>query len=224
LQSRSCSLPYLLYCITESDAGLSAPNAGVQGAEVSSISSTGLRCFYSSVQVISSDSAELKKDALEFFRVTHVLFQQTAIIPFRFPTTLPDEAAIRDHLENRQEAYLQALSRFRETVQMEIRISAEWSSTAAQVGGSSGTKYLQNVAQHKRNVENALAACRAAINEEVIDFRQRNSVHGVRCFALVRREAVTQFQDHIQRVRLDPAVKAAVSGPWPPIEFFPDFV
>ncbi len=196
-------------------------NAGVQGSTVSSISHVGLRCFYSVVPAISSDAAQLKTHALEFHRVTHVLFQQAAIIPFRFPTLLPDETAVRDHLESRKDAYLRALSCFRETVQMEIRISAERSAAAPEQ--TSGAAYLQNLAHRQHDVDNAVVACRGAIREEVVDFRQRNSAHGVRCFALVRREAVTQFQEHIQRVRLDPAIKAAVSGPWPPTEFFPDF-
>jgi len=187
------------------------------------MNNAGLRCFYSSVLSTSSDREGLKNEALEFHRVTRALFQNAAIIPFRFPTTLPDEAAIREHLHNRNDAYLQALSRFRGLVQMEIRVSPEHASAVAQVGSSTGTKYLQNVAHRAQLVDNAIAACRAAINEEVIDFRQRKSVHGVRCFALVRREAVSQFQDHIQRIRLDLAIKAAVSGPWPPTEFFPDF-
>lgn len=106
---------------------------------------------------------------------------------------------------------------------MEIRLYAEKSTDTAHIGASTGTRYLQNIAHQMQDVDNAVAACRAAINEEVIDFLQRNSVHGVRCFVLVRREAVTQFQDHIQRIRLNPAVKAAVSGPWPPTEFLPDF-
>jgi len=199
------------------------PATGVHGVPVSCISNAGLHCFYSAVEAVSSDAAELKKEALEFYRVTHALFESAAIIPFRFPTILADETAIRDHLQSRKDAYIQALSRFHETVQMEIRFFVERSPAASQLGNTSGAKYLQNVAHRVRNVDNAIAACLAAINQEVIDFRQRKSVHGVRCFALVRREAVKQFQDHIQQIRLDPDLKAAVSGPWPPTEFFPDF-
>jgi hypothetical protein len=70
-------------------------------------------------------------------------------------------------------------------------------------------------------VEQAIALCRAAIHEEVIDWRQRAASHGVRCFVLIKREAVGEFQQKIQRVQLPEASTAAVSGPWPPTEFLP---
>jgi hypothetical protein len=179
-----------------------------------------LRCFYSALDAVGADLETQKREALEFHRVTRSLFDLVAIIPFRFPTVLPGLAELGAHLAARGQAYNAALNQLRNMVQMEIRIELGDRETPVT---SSGTEYLKNLAQDSRRIENAIATCRATINELVIDFRQREFSHGVRCFVLIQRQAVHQFQDHIKQTRVDRSITAAVSGPWPPTEFLPDF-
>ena len=163
----------------------------------------------------------MKDDALEFHRVTTELFRQAAIIPFRFPTLLSSKTQIEAHLRERAETYRVALEQFRGMVQMEVRIGLAGSSKPADT--STGAEYLKSRAQRARQFAQAIAACRAAIQQEVIDWRQRESSHGVRCFFLVRREAVERVREHISGARLQPTLTATLSGPWPPTEFLPVF-
>jgi hypothetical protein len=193
---------------------------GVGGAAVENVDVNGLRCFYSLVDAVASDAESLKRDALEFYGVTRALFEQTAIIPFRFPTILASVAEVDAHLRERVPAYDAALKQFRDMVQMEIRIGLT-EAEAADAG--SGTEYLKSRAQRGFQLQQAISSCRVAIDEEVIDWRQRESSHGARCFVLVKREAVNKVQKQLQQLRLERVVTAAVSGPWPATEFFPDF-
>lgn len=214
------TLNHLLYCIAE--PGVVPPQfTGVGGAPVESVDVDGLRCFYSVVDSLGGDAGSLKRDALDYHRVTRELFRQSAVIPFRFPSTLGSVAQIVVLLHDHAQAYRAALADFRDKVQMEIRIGGPNAPAAS--AASSGTGYLKDRAQRTRRLEQAIAACRAAIHEEVVDWRQRESSHGVRCFALIRREVVNSFQERILRVRLEGDVTATLSGPWPPTEFLPVF-
>jgi hypothetical protein len=211
----------LLYCVTESGPPLTASPTGVQGVSVESVEQSGLRFFYSSLEKLNADPESLKRNALDFHRVTRELFQQVAIIPFRFPTTLPTMAEVDAYIRDHTTQYLAALQDFRHQVQMEIRLRLP--QAPATRDGATGTDYLQTRAQRARQAEQTIAACRVAINHEVIDWHQRDSAYGVRCFVLIRREAVGRFQQQIKQARLPEAATAAISGPWPPTEFFPVF-
>lgn len=211
----------LLYCVTEAAAGATPPLTGVHGASVESLEQSGLRCFYSAVETIPAGPESLKRDALDFHHVIRELFQQAVIIPFRFPTTLPSTAEVDAYVRDHATQYHAALQEFRHQVQMEIRLQLPL--TPAASDAATGAGYLQTRAQRARQVEQAIAACRVAIHQEVINWRQRDSSHGVRCFVLIRREAVGRFQQQIKQARLPEAATAAVSGPWPPTEFFPVF-
>ncbi|MGZ4838307.1 MAG: GvpL/GvpF family gas vesicle protein [Terriglobales bacterium] len=213
-------MPYLLYCVTDDTAELDPAVRGVHGDAVESMVHAKLRCFYSALDAVGADLETQKREALEFHQVTRSLLAQATIIPFRFPTVLPGLTEIGAHLEARGQAYNAALHQLRNLVQMEIRI--EWVDRETPVANS-GTQYLKNLAHNSRRMEDAVATCRATINELVIDFQQHEFSHGVRCFVLIKREAVQQFQDHIKQIRLERSAKAAVSGPWPPTEFLPDF-
>jgi hypothetical protein len=214
-------MPLLLYCIVEPQATLAPPSIGVRGAPVERTETASLRCYYSVVDSAAGTTDEIKRDALEFHRVTSELFRHAALIPFRFPTTLASMAELDAYMRNHAAQFQEALQQFRDTVQMELRIGLV--EPAATPASSSGAKYLRERAERARDVEKAIAACRVAINEEVIDWRQRESSHGVRCFALIRRDAAARFQQQIKTVRLHQAVTVALSGPWPPTEFLPVF-
>ena len=211
----------LLYCVTEAAAGATPPPTGVNGASVDSLEHSGLRFFYSSLDKLHADPDTLKRDALDFHLVTRELFLQAAIIPFRFPTTLASMAEGNAYLRDHAAQYYAALQDFRHQVQMEIRVQLP--PAPATRDAATGTHYLQTRAQRARQMEQAIQFCRAAIQPEVIDWRQHDSSRGVRCFVLIRREAVGRFQQQIKHARLPESAMAAVSGPWPPTEFFPVF-
>ena len=210
----------LLYCLTEASAPATPPSTGVRGAAVESVEHSGLRCFYSAVGSIAAEPGSLKREALEFHAVTRRIFEQACTIPFRFPTTLASVAELDAYLGDHANRYQAALRDFRDKVQMELRIAPR---DPPAPDAPTGAKYLRERAQRIRDLDTAITACRVAIHKEVVDWRQREFSHGVRCFVLVKREAVGEFQQKIKQVQLPEASTAAVSGPWPPTEFLPVF-
>jgi Gas vesicle synthesis protein GvpL/GvpF len=211
-------MPCLLYSLAEPGAA-THPAAGPGGAAVEHVDCCGLRCFYSLVDSLAAGPEMIKRDALAFHSVNRALFEQAAIIPFRFPTTLESAAQIEAYLREHAQAGREALQQFRDSVQMELRLALP----ASPHDIPDGTKYLRLRAERARHLQQAAAACRSAVPGSVIDWRQRESSHGVRCFALIRREAVAGFQRQIKSVRLPEEVAATLSGPWPPTEFLPVF-
>ncbi len=212
-------MPCVLYCIAELHCEVPS-GRGVRNAGIEALDSSGLRCYYSTLEGIGPDRVAIQRDALDFHRVTRALFEQFAIIPFRFPTLVSSTAEIGAYLDQHAEAYGDALKKFADTVQMELRISLQ---EPAALDAGSGVEYLKRRAGRAQQVEQAVTACRTAIQEVVVDWRQRETSLGVRCYVLVKREAVRNFQEQIKQVRLDGGVAAAASGPWPPTEFLPDF-
>ncbi len=190
----------------------------MRGAPVERLESRGLVCLYSVAETLTGDTETLQRDALDFHRVTREVFRQTDIIPYRYPTMLASLAEVDAYLQKHADAYHDALSVIRGKVQMEVRL--RWKADEGEP--RSGTEYLQSRAQRAHRAEQAIADLRVAINEEVIDWRQREAARGVRCFVLTGREATGSIQEKIKRVRFDSAVTVALSGPWPPTEFLPN--
>lgn len=209
------SMTLLLYCICEAQAEVAPPGAGVRGVAVQQIAAEGLRCFYSEPGDLGGDAAGVRKDAVDFHRVTHSVFQKAAIIPFRFPTLMKDMAEIAAFLASHAGEYAEALKRLRDAVQMEIRISLAEAAAAETV---SGAEYLRCRADIATKLEQAAASCKAAA-AYAREWRQRTSRDSVHCFALLRRGEVYNFEQAFRGLRLDAALKAIVSGPWPATEF-----
>src|SRR5215467_12236469 len=97
-------MPVLAYCITEARDGLAMPPTGVRGMPLHTISAGGLQCFISPFDTTAMEGkAAIREAALEFHRTVQELFRQVAVVPFRFPTILPDEreisAFLADHLQ-----------------------------------------------------------------------------------------------------------------------------
>src|SRR6478752_2475474 len=83
--------------------------------------------------------APLKSAAMEFHRVLMTLFHRGAMIPFRFPTIFPDEAALAEHLRKEGHKYSAQMDRFEKFAQLEARIAGPSDPPAA----TSGTEYLR---------------------------------------------------------------------------------
>src|SRR5438445_759612 len=136
-------MPALAYCITESEGPLEVPLTGVGGMAVESLEQSGLRCFVS--RNPSSDpmlGPPAREAALAFHRVLQEIFRQTAIIPFRFPTVLSDEAELSGHLNEHAAKYHEALGRLHDMVQMEIHLAWEGSQQSAP-DKPTGAEYLK---------------------------------------------------------------------------------
>ena len=214
-------MPLLAYCMLDPAAQIALPPRGVRDSAVESLVESGIRCVVSN---FDSPNVDLpanpaphfqKEDALRLHYVMSAIFQQAAIIPFRFPTLLP-ESDLRAFVKENSAAYLAALSRLREMVQMELRIATTPSPTATSV---SGTEYLRALQAAAKARDDAAAAARDAAGPFAQEWRIRPLAQGLRCYALVRRDETGPFQERMQALPISDIVTVAVSGPWPATEF-----
>ena len=214
----------LLYCMLPSEGPpASTPAPGVRGAEVLAVGDDP-QCLYSSLAAFeTSDPAQLKEDALAFFSVVNAALQRAAVIPFRFPTLLPDKVALEGFLTEHGATYAAELDRLRGTVQMNISLP----SPAAQPDRTSGTSYLQS----KRTDQAATAELIQRIQRAAParawkhDRAPGAADSGDMLHALIDRTDIAEFRQTVRTVLERDAPQAHVSGPWPPTAFincYPD--
>lgn len=190
---------------------------GVAGMAVESLEQFGLRCFVS--RSASSDTmlgSPAREAALAFHRVLQAIFRQGAIIPFRFPTLLADEAEVTGHLNEHAAEYHEALGRLRDLVQMEIHLRGRGPELNVQ---ATGTEYLRSRQAQHSVLETTAGQLRQACQSWISGWRQQTSGHHIRCYALVGRGAVAKFERALVSLEMPASVSARVSGPWPATEF-----
>jgi hypothetical protein len=208
----------LCYCVFEDGAAVTLPTTGVGGSVLESISVPPVRGVASSLPAgFDSSGADKVKVALEFHGVVEHLFRQTDVIPFRFPTIVQRDAEFEEHLREKADRYEEVLRRFHGRVQMEVRIAL--GKTAAGAPLVSGTEYLRGRQAEMHRLESLADSVHKGIGPLAVDWRQRVSGAGVRCYALVARESVERFRQNAGTVSLEAGGAARVSGPWPPTEF-----
>lgn len=196
----------LLYCMTGEHVD-AAPPAGVGAADVNSHAVSGIACWFSEAK---HTSAAAKQEVLAFHGVVSHFFKTQAVIPFRFPTTMADEAALAAWLEKNAELVKKELARLRDVVQMELYFGGNASGAAA-----SGRAYLEGKRDAVRSLAKEAEKARATVNDLVAEWHQKETREGLRCYALVRRGAEWRFRTQLGTIREG----ARVSGPWPPSEF-----
>jgi hypothetical protein len=188
----------------------------VAGSPVSTLEYSGLGVFYS--ENASADTwlrAPLRTSAEEFHRVQRELFSRGAIIPFRFPVVLENQNKLREHLDERAGEYKNLLRRFATSVQMDVFL-AHIASLSAQ---PSGATYLRERQERNHALEQFASELRKQAKPLAKDWRQRTVSNGLRCFALVEREHVEEFNEKMKMLAVPTAFSARVSGPWPVAEF-----
>ncbi|HEU5334317.1 MAG TPA: GvpL/GvpF family gas vesicle protein [Terriglobales bacterium] len=211
-------MPLLAYCMMEAATAVDRPHAGVGGTSLQDLQESGVRCFFSCFEsrehVARIPAAE---SALAFHGVIQDLFRQAILIPFRFPTLAEDEKELRHWLREGAARYSEALARLRETVQMEIHIRSA-GPDRPNPAPFSGGDYLRQKQARAASLAGTAEEFLQATRPWVIEWRQRQARAEIRCYALVRRQAVAAFQTAAQAVsELLPGTR--MSGPWPPAEF-----
>ena len=210
----TCAAKLLAYCVTDAPAAL--PATGVRGSPVRTMILESLNCIYS--PLIPPQEFD-RDDALKFHSVLNSVFAQHAVIPFRFPTLLQNEADLQNHLREKQTTYLQDLQRLVGLVQMEVRFQSDQEKSKP---ARSGTEYLQSKQATSRGLESLAQQARAAVGDMVVDWKERLTDQGLRCYALVKRQQVADFKQRLQATKLASPKPAIVSGPWPATEFLHD--
>jgi hypothetical protein len=227
----------LPYCIIASSAGLVVsdvapdivPKTGVRHARVEEVSHERLRCFYSRFEP-EQLTAVTTEDALQFHAVVNAIFQQSAVIPFRFPTLVEGEAELEEFLRQHSSGYERALTELRDLVQMELLISVEAPPAVATEPAAverSGTKYLQSRRDAQQRLETAAEEAKTAAGELVQDWKVKSFVPsasstkmgGLRCYALIKRGAIEPVRQRMSKLTVGSGMKVHVNGPWPATEF-----
>lgn len=208
-------MPLLLYCIVEAGLHVSAPGHGIQQAAVDDITDSDLRCFYSSIASLASDPAAIKQAALDFHKVVSAIFEQVTVIPFRFPALVADATELTSHLKDNAAKYSQALHRLRGMAQMEAMISV----IASEPRRASGTQYLRDRHEQQSALRRAAASVRSQTQPLLTDWRERETNHGLRCYALLTKAQAPQFAEMVRCIEAPAGLQLRVTGPWPATEF-----
>jgi hypothetical protein len=206
----------LAYCIAEQQKRIDIPESGVEAAAIRWIDVDALRCF------VSDCDAQMPRERVPemvkaFNEVLQRIFAQTAIIPFRFPTLVEDEAALRRFVERRSAEYRSALRRLRDKVQIDVRIMTR--PKRAETSSRSGKAYLQEKSALQREAQSILQEFRGVSHSVAEEWGQGAAPDGIRAFALVERSSLPIFLKEIAKVAIPAGISARVTGPWPPSEF-----
>jgi len=201
----------LPYCIVLGLNPEMFPKFGVRGAEVHSLAESGLAIAYSQIDKDGISAETFQKSALEFHDVVHAIFEQSAVVPFRFPTWL-SESELREHVREHSSRYQTFLQQHREHVQMEVRIRV---APQAISESATGTEHLRSRAARLRQMEEGRKSVEQALSGEALAWRLREIPEGLRLFALVERRRIVSFREKL--AKFGPALGG--SGPWPATEF-----
>jgi len=206
----------LLYCIAKGDAPATGSLTGVASDPIARVEFEGLAAFTSSNSEKSNWlRPPLQTSAVEFHRVLSEIFKSTAIIPFRFPTIFEDQKRLVERLQERSSEYAELLEKFRDLVQMEIRVV----NPDLKARSESGTQYLKVRQTATGMIERFTAELRVALLALLQDWRQRPSREGARAFVLINRSQVADFQSLMRNLPVPRDLSVRASGPWPVSEF-----
>ena len=203
-------MPLLAYCILLDDQPVNFAVEGLLGSKIERISQSGLIALCSNLDRNSISPANFQQAAVEFHRVVQAAFAQKAVVPFRFPTWLSAEE-MKAHLHKESSRYSEFLVRHADHVQMEARIVGRLVSSAP---ATSGAEHLRARAAQLRAVKEQTREIKNLVENEAIEWRERETPDGMRLYALVSKSMVEEFREKLNRASVH------MSGPWPATEFF----
>jgi hypothetical protein len=226
-------MPVLLYCVAPETAADTRVN-GVGGAAVSSVAVNHLRFFFSEVPAEPVSSRDVVASARDVHAVVSDIFSRTAVLPFRYPTLIADEAELVELANSRGAGFREFLNRVGSRVQMDVRLTLDRVTPSDNQGAGedgctppaggqrseTGRAYLEGRAKCQAQLSTAAESCRQAAHSAEWRIQQRGE--NIRCQALISRVEVLSFFERMRALKLPDGVKAAVSGPWPPASFWED--
>lgn len=209
----------LLYCAAERRDAETATIAGVGGQSVFCIEYSGIVLYCSqSPGAEAWTTSSLRDSVKQFHAVLRQVFAKQAILPFRFPTIVADEKEAEDHLRKEAAQYAIQLHRFDDEAQMEVVVTDR---SGGQSNGQarSGTEYLREKQRREERLRLAAETIRNLSTELAGDWKQCHTRDGLRVFALVKRDSVSQFLNRMRTFLVPPGLEVRVTGPWPVTEF-----
>lgn len=222
----------LLYCIADAASALPL------GGGLSRVVHGGLAAVVSPLEERSRVESPARAQLLEYERIIRSQYAVADVLPMRFGSVLPSEAAVRTHLDEQRAAYLRALTRIVGCVELGVRVllSAAPPPTvpepAAKPMSRSGADYLQARRKHysaeSRLREQCLALEQALVSKVAPLCREhRTELPAPRpgepalcsLYFLVPREQVLAFRAAVSSIPVECHTEVALSGPWPPFNF-----
>jgi len=193
------------------------PDAGVREAPVQQMDGEGIIVFYSE---ISQDAVGMNEhatdDVLKFHGTVQKFFQQVAVVPFRFPTMLENEAELREFIRKHAERYVKELQHLDGKVEIKVEVSA----AAIEMRPTmSGTEFLRAKYGVTKGMEQFAQAIQHEAAELECEWKKRERSGGVTLFALVEKDRWQELRRRVLRVCEQEKVPARVTGPWPASDF-----
>jgi Gas vesicle synthesis protein GvpL/GvpF len=153
-------------------------------------------------------------------QVVERVMADRAVLPMRFGTTQPDEAALVEALMTRHDALRAALDRVRGRVEIGVRaVGGEGAPAAAETGREWLLGRLETSRRDER-VASELHAPLAAL--AAAERRRAPAAPGeiLRAAYLVDRDSLARFGAVVERLQSErPDVAILCTGPWPPYSF-----
>jgi len=203
----------LPYCILLHDSTTSIPETGVLTSRIHRITEGDLLALYSELSRSEISPQKFQSSALEFHRVVHAIFDECAVVPFRFPTWLtPPE--LSEHLHQESKRYTTFLTTYANDVQMEVRLKLAISSPTS---AATGTAHLRARAAKSRELRDTAEDLKEQLSSEVIEWRECDTPDGLRIYALVGRANIPAFRERLSKRAHN--ISMRWSGPWPATEF-----
>jgi hypothetical protein len=191
-----------LLAITEAGAAPDPPVLAIPSDGVSVL------CTTASTGEPDVDSLWRHEDLLER------LMTQRPLLPVRYGTRVPDEAAAAAAVAGRGAALMAQLDHVRGAVELAVRVRAADEPEAPAT--SSGADYLRARTTRSR----AADAVHAALGPLARDSRTRIGVEPLRAAYLVDRDAVDRFVGRVRELQdARPELAILCTGPWPPYSF-----
>jgi hypothetical protein len=164
-------------------------------------------------------------------RVVERIMLDRAVLPMRFGSRLPDEAALRHVLATRQDEFLATLARVRGRVEVGVRAMQPGGASQATDGPSTlparvattGREYLEAKLRNGRLVEHEATALHEPLAKLAVEVNRqpaRAPDELLRASYLINNADLARFRATVERLqRSHPDVAILCTGPWPPYSF-----
>jgi hypothetical protein len=165
-------------------------------------------------------------------RVVERMMADRAVLPMRFGSKLPDEAALRDVLATRQQELLATLERVRGRIEVGVRAmqpvggdpASNNSRPVASVPiAATGREYLEAKLRDGRRVEREAAALHEPLASLAVAVSRqpgRAPDELLRASYLIEAPVLARFRATVERLqRTHPGAAILCTGPWPPYSF-----
>lgn len=172
-------------------------------------------------------TSEITADALwQHEQIVESLMADRDVLPVRYGTCLPDDAAAAHAIEQNHATYAALLETVRGAVELAVRVFASADSPPPALPpakSSSGTDYLRARARASDEESDASARVHeplAAVARAATVARATRAGELLRAAYLVDRDATDSFAARVGELQTsNPQLRITCTGPWPPYSF-----